>query len=198
MGSRHTLIRRAATAPQLLVAGQSLLLMHDSHFPSEQNPLRQSSPTTHVSVLSSLQRSPWHFPPTQSPTTSQGEPLGALQTFITHDFEGQSASAPHGAQVVPEHSLLAHSALSTQGLPFGARQKPARQVLLAQSLLSAQALPVVALQAIAPSHAVAGSVQVPGSMSPTGTLAQVPRDPERLQAWHVPVQGMLQQSLSAH
>jgi hypothetical protein len=187
-----------ATAPQLLEAGQLALLMHDWHVPPEQNPLRQSSPATHVSLLSSLQRSPWHFPPTQSPLRSQGEPFGALHTFITHDFEGQSASAAQPAQVLLVQSLLAHSALSPQGLPFGARQKPARQVLLAHSLLSVQGLPVFVLQLLAPSHASVGSMQVPGSMSPTRTGVQVPGDPSTLQAWHVPPHVVVQQTLSTH
>ena len=146
----------------------------------------------------SLQRSPWHFPPTQSAATSQGEPFGALHTLATHDFEGQSASTAQPAQVLFVQSLLAHSALSTQGLPFGARQKPARHVLLAQSLLSMQVLPVPALQFFAPSHASAGSAQVPGSMSPTGTGVHVPRDPGTSQAWQVPPQAVVQQTLSTH
>ena len=129
---------------------------------------------------------------------SQGEPFGALQTPAIHELEGQSASTPHGEQVMPLHSLLAHSALSPQLLPFGARQMPARQVLLAQSPFAAQTWPVVFRQEPAPSHAIVGSVQVPRSMSPTGTREQTPTDPGRLHAMHVPVHVVVQHVVSTH
>jgi hypothetical protein len=95
--------------------------------------------------------------------------------------------------------LLAHSALSAQGFPFGARQKPAKQVLLAQSLFAVQSLPVAFRQVPSPSHAVAGSMQVMGSPSPARTLAHLPSDPATLQAWQVPGQAAsAQQTLSTH
>lgn len=45
------------TIPQL-DPGQLLLSTQERHFPTEQNPLTQSSPAAHGSLLSSLQRSP--------------------------------------------------------------------------------------------------------------------------------------------
>jgi hypothetical protein len=82
------------------------------------------------------------------------------------------------------------------GHAAAAQQAPLVQWLLAHWPLLAHEMPLAETHCPLPLHACepehTGFVSVPSA----GMLAQVPTDPERLHAWQVPLQALLQQTPS--
>jgi hypothetical protein len=76
------------------------------------------------------------------------------------------------------------------------QQTPSTQKVLKQFALIEQMVPVSDLHAPTPSHDCDAPEQVPTSSWPAVTFEQVPTVPVRLQAWHVVVQALLQQTPS--
>jgi hypothetical protein len=155
----------------------------------------QSALTEHALPLLSTQYKFWQRPPAQSVLTWQRAPLGALQVGAAHAFDLHWLSALQAVQTEFVQSPLAHRMSSVQAPPVWVWHLLAMQMPLAQVLSSPQAAPVGALHPPAASQTFVAPQA--GSGCSTGALVQVPGEAGRLQDWQVPLQAVLQQTLSA-
>jgi len=98
----------------------------------------------------------------------------------------------------PQHVPTCPARLHAQHLVVHApsQHTPSAQYPVRQSVPSEHPCPCVVLHPPAPSQALP-PVHVP-SVNPHGTLAHVPRLPETLHAWHVPVHEVAQHTPSTH